>query len=124
MHRCIVVIDDEPEVLSLLRDILELADYQVIPVAHPGDVQSTIRDASPDLFLIDIMLPGMSGIELAQQLRTSGYAATPMIAMSASRLMATYASGSGVFEDTITKPFEVDALLARAQRSLEARHNH
>ena len=111
MHT-IVVVDDEPELCSLVQDLLSFEGYEVIAASHPDHVEAAIGHAEPDLFLIDIMLPGRSGIELAQQLRNRGYGDVPMIAMSASRLMSHMASHSGVFTDAIDKPFEIDAFLA------------
>ena len=117
----IVVVDDEPELCSFVQDLLELEGYEVIAAAHPDQVEAAIGEVQPDLFLIDIMLPRMSGVELAQQLRQKGYTAVPMIAMSASRLMSHMASHSGVFTDAIDKPFELDAFLECIHRSLHGR---
>ena len=108
----IVVVDDEPELCSFVQELLELEGYDVVAAGHPDQVEAAIGDTQPALFLINIMLPKMSGMELAQELRHKGYTAVPMIAMSASRLMSHMASHSGVFTDAIDKPFEVDAFLA------------
>ena len=112
MVQTIVVVEDEPEVNDLVRDVLEMEGYRVIAVQHPHALEAQLADAEPDLFLLDIMLPGISGIELAERLRGEGYAGTPMVAMSASRLMSNLASGSGVFADAFDKPFEIDDLLS------------
>ncbi len=93
--------------------------YEVIAASHPDDVERNIGEAQPDLFLLDIMLPRVSGIELAQHLRDTGYAAVPMIAMSASKLMSHMATSSGVFDDAIDKPFEIDELLSVIQQQIE-----
>jgi CheY-like chemotaxis protein len=69
------------------------------------------------------MLPGMSGIELAERLRAGGYSQTPMIAMSASGLMSRFAAESGYFQEAIDKPFDVDALLKCVERYLEKARN-
>lgn len=111
MGRCIVIIEDEPAILQVLRDVLELEDFQVLGITRPDLVMTAITAVRPDLFLIDIMLPQMSGIELAQQLRDQGYGDTPMIAMSASKLMSKIATESGIFQDAIDKPFDLPALL-------------
>ena len=60
------------------------------------------------------MLPGMSGIDLAQRLRDDGFPETPMIAMSASPAMLKQASASHLFQGTLPKPFELQALLQYA----------
>ena len=118
MDRCVVVIEDEPEVLELIRDVLELRGFRVVGVSKPADALRAAQDSPADLFLIDVMLPGISGVELAGQLQRQGAAQTPMIAMSASRLMTRLAVQSGVFTQTIDKPFEVFALLACVEHSL------
>lgn len=118
MHT-VVVVDDEPELCGFVKELLEFEGYQVVGVSHPDEVKETIGEAQPALFLIDIMLPSMSGIELAEQLRKSGYDDVPMIGMSASKLMSHMAAESGVFDDAMNKPFEIDDLLARVQRHVE-----
>ena len=118
MAPTIVVVEDEPAINELVRDVLEMEGYRVIAVQHPDAVGARLDDSSPDLFLIDIMLPRISGIELAEQLRGEGYAGTPMVAMTASRLMGSMAAGSGLFADTFDKPFEIDDLLSCVARHL------
>ena len=73
MDRSIVVVDDEQGVLDVLCDLLEMEGYQPICLSGPDEVESAAREATPCLFMIDIMLPGISGIELAAQLRESGF---------------------------------------------------
>ena len=87
MNACIVVIDDEAEILAMLRDLLEMEGFSVVAVSHPDSLEASISGAEPHLFLIDIMLPRTSGIEVAAQLRRKGFPQTPMVAMSASRLL-------------------------------------
>jgi DNA-binding response OmpR family regulator len=111
MEPCIVVIEDEREILQLLHEVLMLEHYQVVGVSRPELVRATVEAVDPDLFLIDVMLPGTSGVELAGQLRASGHTHTPMIAMSASRLMCQVAAASGMFQEAIDKPFDLPSLL-------------
>jgi len=70
----------------------------------------------PSLFLIDIMLPGMSGVELAEQLRAEHFSDIPMIAMSASSFMVKTARATGLFAETVRKPFDVAGLLELVER--------
>lgn len=120
-HR-ILVVEDEPELLNLLCDLLEFEGFKVSGAARPDLALSLVGAVSPDLFLIDLMLPGMSGIELAEQLRAVGYATTPMIAISASRLMCNLACEAGIFERAIDKPFDLSTLLECIACYLPARH--
>jgi two-component system phosphate regulon response regulator PhoB len=107
----VVAVDDDRDILDLVTVVLEMADYDVVAVPQAHDVLPRIKDRQPSVFLIDIMLHQTSGIELAQSLKGSGYASTPMIGMSASPFMVQMAAKSGAFVDTIEKPFEIDLLL-------------
>lgn len=113
-----MVVDDEQVLLGILRDILEDEGYQVVTVADPMLIGASISGQQPALFLIDIMLPAMSGIELAEDLRLVGYATTPMIAMSASRGMVGRAAESGCFISAIEKPFDLGSLVERVEQYL------
>lgn len=107
----IVVIEDEPALLGLLRDVLEVSGFSVTGINRPELVDSLETDDQPAVFLVDLMLPGMDGIDLAKKLREHGFADTPMIAMSASRPMLEVAARSHLFQHTLTKPFNVSSLL-------------
>ena len=65
------------------------------------------------------MLPGMSGIEVAGQLRTRGFT-TPIIGISASRLMLEVATGSGLFDDIVYKPFDLHELVDCIRQAIAA----
>lgn len=111
MNACIAVVEDDPDIRELMRDVLEAQGFAVIAISNPGRAQEASAAVQPDLFLVDLMLPGISGIELAKQLRASGFDDTPMIAMSASTLMLQVASDSRLFQDTVAKPFDLSAVI-------------
>jgi DNA-binding response OmpR family regulator len=107
----VVVIEDEPVVQDLLRDVLEAEGYDVLGLATAGAAR-TLRPADvADLFLVDLMLPDGRGVQLAADLRESGFAHVPMVAMSADRLALLLASRSGLFQEAIAKPFDLYTLL-------------
>lgn len=112
----IVVVEDEQDVLRLLCDVLESDGFEVIGLGRPDQVQWMEPHPNPDMFLLDLMLPGMSGIDLARRLRECGYSQQPIIAMSASPRMLTAASRSGLFQETISKPFDLSILLDAVER--------
>ena len=116
---CIVVIEDERDVLELLRDVLETEGFPVIAVPHPSKVRDSVSNVQPELFLVDMMLPGTSGVELAHQLRAE-FADKPMIAMSASPLMLQVAAESKLFQDMLNKPFDLSVLLTHVERWVSA----
>jgi len=117
--RHIMVVEDEPALSQMIHDVLELYGLSSVGAGTPAIAHSLAASASPGLFLIDLMLPGLSGIELAQQLRANGFESTPMIAMSASNLILQVAEESGVFQETLRKPFELSDLMAALERHLD-----
>jgi DNA-binding response OmpR family regulator len=116
----VVIVEDEEEICHLLQELLILEGYEAVVVRHPRDALSVAKDADPALFFIDVMLPGTSGIEVAQELREHNFSGTPMIAMSASQIMVRVATESRLFQAVVEKPFDFDALFAEVGRLLEA----
>lgn len=121
MDGCVVVVEDEIDLLQLVRDVLEMQGMSVRSTSDPRQIESVVKSVRPELFLINVMLPGMSGIDLARKLRGNGFATIPMIAMSASKSMAVMARESGQFQEAIDKPFDIDELLDAVKRHLGAR---
>jgi CheY-like chemotaxis protein len=107
--RLVVVVDDEPDLRSLICEVLEEEGYSVVSLPHPSLALGL--EQMPSLFLIDLMLPGMTGIELAQKLRQGPYGETGMIGLSASSAMLRHANDSRLFQETIQKPFDLEYLL-------------
>jgi CheY-like chemotaxis protein len=116
--RTIVVVDDEPDVLDLISSVLEDEGYSVVRLSHPVFVEDLQGQTPPSMFVLDIMLPTMSGIQLARRLREDGYGMTPMIAMSASPTMLQVAEESALFQHSLSKPFDLDALLQAVEHHL------
>ena len=108
-ERLVVVVDDEPDLRSLICEVLQEEGYSVVSLPHPA--QALQLQEVPALFLIDLMLPGMTGIELAQELRQGSFAETGMIGLSASSAMLRHANDSRLFQETIQKPFDLEYLL-------------
>jgi DNA-binding response OmpR family regulator len=116
---CIVVVDDEPELLQLVNDVLVSQGYEVLSFDHP-EPASHVKETGeqPQLFIVDLMLPDMNGIALAKCLEDEGFDRTPKIAMSASRQLLRRAEESHLFQGTLDKPFDIDDLLACVQRHI------
>ena len=116
----VVVVDDEKDVLDLICAVLEDEGYEVLCLDHPVLTEDLKGQASqPHLFMLDIMLPAMSGLQLARRLREDGFGETPMIAMSASPTMLDVAAQSHLFHAWIAKPFELDTLLHTVQAPVQ-----
>lgn len=111
MSACVVVIEDEPDVLELLCDVLDSSGYSTVGLRDPELVRGMASITHPDAFLLDLMLPGKSGIEVAQELRSDGFEDTPIIAISASRLLLRTAVKSHLFQATLPKPFDIEEVI-------------
>jgi CheY-like chemotaxis protein len=111
----VIVVDDEPGILSVVCEVLQDDGYEVICLSHPL-LAKQLDGEGAKLFILDMMMPGLSGIALAEQLRDGGFAETPMIAMSASSAMLRAAEASQLFQGTLPKPFELTRLLDFAER--------
>ncbi len=116
MAACIVIIEDEPGILELLRDILEVYSLEAVSLDHPDKVDSLASDLHPDLFLIDLMLPKRNGIAVAERLRKGRFAHVPRVAMSASTPLLRSAERTGLFDATLPKPFDLPQFLSCVKR--------
>ena len=112
----VLVVDDEPIVLSLVCSVLEEAGYEVAGASYPTAALGLFADAHPDVVLIDLMLPEMDGLELAGRLQLQGGADIPLVAMSASTSVPQRAADSGLFREFLSKPFDLDDLVSAVER--------
>ena len=116
----ILVVEDERVIAKLLKETLQIEGYQVVTVLNGEDaVQYALRE-TPHLIILDLMLPGIDGYEVARHLRS--YPKTmhiPIIALSAFGELCdkVRAFELGV-DDYITKPFQIDELLARIRTQI------
>jgi DNA-binding response OmpR family regulator len=106
----ILVVEDDAPLLQTLRDVLMLDGYDVVGVGDPSLVLNVAESVAPDLVIVDVMLPAVSGIELAAELRHSGFQDTPMIAITGSGLMLQVAAESDLFQAQFEKPLDFDDL--------------
>ncbi|RYZ97554.1 MAG: response regulator, partial [Moraxellaceae bacterium] len=82
--RKILIVDDESAIRDMLRVALEMADYDCIEASNAQDAHALIVDEKPDLILLDWMMPGTSGIELARRLKRDEVTADiPIIMLTA-----------------------------------------
>ncbi|MDE5763394.1 MAG: response regulator transcription factor [Ruminococcus sp.] len=110
MYR-ILIADDEPDVLSLLKDYFEINGYEVITAENGLAVLEKIRN-NPDIILLDINMPDMDGISVCREIRD--YVSCPILFLTARvedcDKIKGFASGG---DDYIIKPFSIDELGAR-----------
>jgi EAL domain-containing protein (putative c-di-GMP-specific phosphodiesterase class I)/ActR/RegA family two-component response regulator len=109
----ILVVDDEEPVRRLLRDCLELDGYEVREAADAMQAIARIGEGIPDCVLLDVMMPGMSGLELLEHLRQDPLtAALPVMMLTAATDDDTtwtgWANGASCY---VPKPFDIDIML-------------
>lgn len=119
----ILIIEDEPGIALFLKEGLQEESFAV-DVAHDGKLgleMATVNDGEYDLMLVDWMLPGLSGIEIARQLRRTG-SMVPIIFLTARDTIqdTVFALEMGA-NDYIKKPFSFEELLARIRVQLRGK---
>lgn len=118
--KTILIIDDEPAIRDMLRVALEMADYRCLEADNAQQGHALVIDEKPDLLLLDWMMPGTSGIELARRLKRDEVTAkTPIIMLTAKGEEDNKIQGleTGA-DDYITKPFSPRELIARLKAVL------
>lgn len=110
----ILVVDDEPSIVDLVRFTLEDADVQVVEASDGAEALVLARRIKPDLILLDVQMPRLDGLEVCRQLRREpDFARAPIILLTAAGQEADRARGLGAGADEyLTKPFSPLALLA------------
>ena len=113
----ILVIDDEPQITRVLRAALSAQGFDVRTANDPEEGLRTFKDWPPDLVITDLMMPGISGVEVCRAIRAQG--ATPVLVLSVreherSKVEALDAGA----DDYVTKPFGIQELLARVRAHL------
>ena len=117
----ILAVDDEPEALDVLRALFMVEGYEFIQAADCAQALDFIQQQQPDLLIVDYMMPGMSGIELCDYLRSDPATFDiPIIMYSAYTIPNRYWQ-KGLYERAFTKPADHDELL-RAVHSLLTQH--
>lgn len=126
MNPSALIVEDEPAIVELLAVHLRDAGYHVRAVADAEAALVSIRDALPDLLLLDWMLPGKSGLELAKQLRQDRRTRElPIIMVTAKSEEADKIAGLEAWvDDYVTKPFSPRELRARIKAVLRRRAPH
>lgn len=120
MHRKILVVDDEPNIVTLLKMNLELNQYEVVSAYSGEEGLLKAREELPDLILLDLMLPDIDGITVCQRIRTDlATKHIPIIMLTAKTEEMDMIIGLEVgADDYISKPFSVRGVLARIKAVL------
>lgn len=115
-HR-ILVVDDEPAVTALLAYNLRKAHYEVLVAADGREALQLAREASPDLILLDLMLPEVDGLDVCRELRKTSSVPIIMITALGEETDRVVGLELGA-DDYVTKPFSVRELMARIKAVL------
>lgn len=118
--KTVLIVDDEAAIREMIAVALEMADYDYLEAADAREAQALIIDKQPDLILLDWMLPGTSGVELARRLkREEATADIPIIMLTAKVEEDNKIQGlEAGADDYITKPFSPRELVARLKAVL------
>ena len=113
-----MIVDDEPEIVRGLADNLAFEGYETVGAANGAEALSAIAYATPDLVILDIMMPVMSGWDVAKELRRRGID-VPIIMLTARGEEVDRVLGLELgADDYVTKPFSLRELLARVRAVL------
>lgn len=116
----ILVVDDDPRITQLLRRALSMEGYVVRTAASGATALAEARARTPDLVVLDILMPGMDGLEVCRRLRASGD--VPILLLTAKDEVQDRVTGLDTgADDYVVKPFALEELLARV-RALLRRH--
>ncbi len=114
----ILVVEDEPNMVTGLRDNFEFEGYEVLTAMDGALGLQCALDESPDLIILDVMLPKMSGLEVCKQLRAKR-PSVPIIMLTARGQEIDKVVGLELgADDYVTKPFSIRELLARVKAVL------
>ncbi|MFQ5991473.1 MAG: response regulator transcription factor [Nitrospiraceae bacterium] len=113
----ILVVDDEPQIRRSLQVNLESKGYPVVSVENGDEALQALAQRSPDVIVVDLLLPGMDGIELTRRIRSRS--SVPIIFLSAigdePKKVEALEVGA---DDYVTKPFSMEELTARVRSVL------
>lgn len=117
MARRILVVEDEAPIREILTFVLEQHGYEILEAGDFASAQDYLKDPLPNMILLDWMLPGGSGIQLAKQVKSNEYTkAIPIIMLTARSEEEDKIRGLEVgADDYITKPFSPKELIARVR---------
>ena len=117
MSTTILVVDDEPAIVDVLTYNLEKAHYRVVVARDGEEALNQARRERPDLIILDLMLPGMDGLEVCRQIRREGDLPIIMLTARDEEIDRVVGLELGA-DDYVVKPFSVRELMARVKTVL------
>ena len=121
MGHKVLVVDDEPDFLSVIRMRLSKAGYDVICAHHGRDALEKMKIKHPDAIITDVMMPVMDGVDFYQELKGNAETRSiPVIVMTVKDKLEESFRAVGA-ADFLTKPFEVEDLVTKIENSINRR---
>ena len=122
MSKKIMVVDDEPDILTSVGQMLEMSGYEVIRATDGKECIKKLTESScnPDLIVLDIMMPEVSGWDVAAQIKENPkWNSIPIVFLTAKGDTMSIGMGGMASEDYIVKPFDIKDLIGRIQKILD-----
>ncbi|MFD9860063.1 response regulator transcription factor [Streptomyces alboflavus] len=117
-HRTVLVVEDDPGVRSTLEQLLRFEGYHVLVAADGFSALSVLEERRPDLAMVDVVMPGLDGLELCRMLRRRGER-LPILVLTARHQIGDRVAGLDAgADDYLAKPFATEELLARIRALL------
>jgi len=117
---CVLVVDDDPVISKFVSANLRARDFEVVVAEDGPSALKCMEERLPDLVILDIMMPGMDGIEVCRRIRE--WSPVPIIMLSAKSEVNTKVGLLNLgADDYITKPFGVEELMARVRAVMRRR---
>ena len=111
----VLIIEDEKKVSAFIQQGLQEIGYEVETVDAPGLAREKLKTRKYDLLILDVMLPEMSGMDFAKELRVHGYSGLILMLTALSTTKDKIQGLDSGADDYLTKPFEFEELLARVR---------
>ncbi|MEU7857937.1 response regulator transcription factor [Nonomuraea sp. NPDC049141] len=113
----LLVVDDEPNIRELFSASLRMAGFEVLTAADGKEALRVAEQTTPDLVMLDVMLPDLDGLAVAGRLRSRGRR-VPVLFVTAKDTPEDRLAGLGLGEDYVTKPFSLEEVIARIRAVL------
>ena len=116
-HQCIMVVDDEQAILSLLTRTLEPEGYGVIVADNGESALALLDEHKPDLVILDVVMPGLDGFQVLDMIRQR-YSIPVIMLISEDEVTCLHNTLAAGADDYVTKPLSMPELMARVRVKL------
>lgn len=119
MSKKILAVDDDREIVDVIKIILEDEGYEVSTLTTGKNILNVISSIRPDLILLDVMLGGMDGREICKSIKSHAiFKYIPIVMISASHNLQSLLKLPGSPNDFLSKPFDIEHLLIKVKNQL------